>query len=51
MSDIATSDHSLSNAAKGSPASSAELSPPLRASAQFFVFSLILLGIVLTVAV
>ncbi|MCH8913298.1 MAG: CvpA family protein [Planctomycetes bacterium] len=51
MSDIATADQTLGNAAERSSASSAELSPPLRASAQFFVFSLILLGIVLSAAV
>ena len=51
MSDIATADQSLGNAAERSSASSSELSPPLRASAQFFVFSLILLGIVLSAAV
>ncbi len=51
MSDIATADQSLDNAAERSSASSSELSPPLRASAQFFLFSLILLGIVLSAAV
>ncbi len=51
MSDIATVDQSLGQASERSSASSAELSPPLRASAQFFIFSLILLGIVLTAAV
>ncbi len=51
MSDIATADQSLGKASERSSASTAELSPPLRASAQFFVFSLILLGIVLTAAV
>ena len=51
MSDIATAGQSLGKASEHSPESSAELSPPLRASAQFFVFSLILLGIVLTAAV
>ncbi len=51
MSDIATASQSLDKAAERSSASSAALSPPLRASAQFFIFSLILLGIVLTAAV
>ncbi len=51
MSDIATAGPSLDKAAGPSTASSAELSPPQRASAQFFIFSLILLGILLTAAV
>ncbi len=51
MSNIPTAGQSLGKAAARSSASSAELSPPLRASAQFFIFSLILLGIVLTAAV
>ncbi len=51
MSDIASAGQSLGKAAEHSCASSVELSPPLRASAQFFIFSLILLGILLTAAV
>lgn len=51
MSDIATASQSLDKDAERSSASSAELSPPLRASAQFFILSLILLGIVLTAAI
>ena len=51
MSDIATAGQSFDEATKRSSASSAELSPSLRAAARFFIFSLILLGVVLTAAV
>ncbi len=51
MSDIATASQSFDKAAERSSASSVELSPPLRASVRFLLFSLILLGIVLAAAV